>query len=110
MSTLSVTTVTSPDANTPLILTAANSGGGQIVLNAANTDIQFLGNLRLTSAIVGDGSGGVGCDTQLLTGSDGTGVDWCWWRRHKHTGWHTDNAVAVTSVPEHVGHRGSAPL
>ena len=57
MSTISVTNIVSPDANTPLIIKSANTNGGQIVLNAANTDIQFLGNLRLTSTVSGDGSG-----------------------------------------------------
>ena len=49
MSTLQVTTVTSPDANTPLILKTGNTSGGQIVLNAANTDIQMQGNFKFSN-------------------------------------------------------------
>jgi hypothetical protein len=57
MSTLQVTTITTVNNTTPLILATGNTGGGQIVLQAANNDVQFTGNMRLTANIVGDGSG-----------------------------------------------------
>jgi len=57
MSILQVTTITTVNNTTPLILATGNSGGGQIVLQAANNDVTFNGNMRLTANIVGDGSG-----------------------------------------------------
>lgn len=57
MSTLQVTTITTVNNTTPLILATGNTGGGQIILQATNNDIQFTGNMRLTANIVGDGSG-----------------------------------------------------
>lgn len=57
MSTLQVTTITTVNNTTPLILQTGNTGGGQIVLQAGNNDIQFNGPLRFTANIVGDGSG-----------------------------------------------------
>jgi hypothetical protein len=57
MSTLQVTTITTVNNTTPLIIQTGNTGGGQIVLQAANNDVAFNGNMRLTANIVGDGSG-----------------------------------------------------
>ena len=57
MSTLQVTTITTVNNTTPLILQTGNTGGGQIVLNSANSDVQFVGNVRVASGFTGDGSG-----------------------------------------------------
>jgi hypothetical protein len=57
MSTLQVTTITTVNNTTPLIMQTGNTGGGQIILQATNNDVQFTGNMRLTANIVGDGSG-----------------------------------------------------
>lgn len=57
MSTLQVTYVKSTDANTPLTLQSANASGGQIVLQSANNDVLFVGPLRFTANVTGDGSG-----------------------------------------------------
>jgi hypothetical protein len=57
MSQLQVTTITTVNNTTPLILQTGNTGGGQIILQASNNDVQFVGPLRLTANVVGDGSG-----------------------------------------------------
>ncbi len=46
MSTIQVTTVTSPDANTPLILRSANTSAATITLSPTNTDIMISGTLK----------------------------------------------------------------
>ena len=57
MSQLQVTTITTVNNTTPLILQTGNTGGGQIILQASNNDVQFVGPLRFTANVVGDGSG-----------------------------------------------------
>jgi hypothetical protein len=57
MSTLQVTTITTVNNTTPLIIQSGNTGGGQIVLQAGNSDIQLNGTMRFTANITGDGSG-----------------------------------------------------
>mgnify|MGYP003333773095 CR=1 FL=1 len=57
MSTLQVTKIVTVDNNTPLILSTGNAGGGQIIVQSANTDVVFSGNLHFTSYVTGDGSG-----------------------------------------------------
>ena len=57
MSTLQVTKITTVDNTTPLILATGNAGGGQIIVQSANTDVFFNGNIRFSNYVTGDGSG-----------------------------------------------------
>ena len=57
MSTLQVTKIVTVDNNTPLILSTGNAGGGQIIVQSANTDVFFNGNINFSNYVTGDGSG-----------------------------------------------------
>ena len=57
MSTLQVTKIVTVDNTTPLILATGNAGGGQIIIQSANTDVMFSGNINFSSYVTGDGSG-----------------------------------------------------
>lgn len=46
MSTISVSTVSTLNSNTPLLLNTGNSGAGNIKIESSNTDIQINGNMK----------------------------------------------------------------
>lgn len=55
MSTLSVTKITTGDELTPLSFTTGNNNSGSIKVEAANGDVVFFGNARITGGLTANG-------------------------------------------------------
>lgn len=55
MSTLSVTIIKTGDELTPLSFTTGNTNSGSIKVEAANTDVVFFGNARITGGLTANG-------------------------------------------------------
>lgn len=55
MSTLSVTIIKTGDEETPLSFTTGNTNSGSIKVEAANSDVVFFGNARITGGLTANG-------------------------------------------------------
>jgi predicted dinucleotide-utilizing enzyme len=55
MSVLSVTTITTGDASTPLTFQTGNTNGGSIKVESGNDDVIFSGTARITGPIFAAG-------------------------------------------------------
>jgi hypothetical protein len=55
MSTLSVTVIKTGDEETPLSFTTGNTNSGSIKVEAANNDVVFFGNARITGGLTANG-------------------------------------------------------
>lgn len=74
MSTLSVTTITTENATTPLRLQTGNSSGPAIVLSSSNTDITLSGNFRSNNLVISTANGTVASPAISNQFSPNTGI------------------------------------